>query len=59
MSVTLSTTQPPPEKRAREDSEAVEVLDESAAAKKARKDARVSSTLVQRVNVLYSGHAQS
>jgi hypothetical protein len=57
MSVTLSTTQPPPEKRAREDSEAVEVLDESAAAKKARKDARVSSTLIPRVKVLYIGHA--
>jgi len=57
MSVTLSTHQPTTEKRAREDSEAVEILDESAAAKKARKDARVSSTLVQRVNVLYPGHA--
>jgi hypothetical protein len=57
MSVILSTTQPTPEKRAREDSEAVEVLDESAAAKKARKDARVSSTLIQRVNVLHAGHA--
>jgi len=57
MSVTLSTPQPTAEKRAREDSHAVEVLDESAAAKKARKDARVSSTLVQRANVLYPGHA--
>jgi hypothetical protein len=57
MSVTLSTTQPPPEKRAREDSEAVEVLDESAAAKKARKDARVSLTLIPRVKVSYIGHA--
>jgi len=57
MSVTLSTTQPTPEKRTREDSEAVEILDESAAAKKARKDARVSSSLIPRVKVLYIGHA--
>jgi hypothetical protein len=59
MSVTLSTLQHTTEKRAREDSEALEILDESALAKKARKDARVSLTQDSASMSDHIGHAQS
>ena len=61
MSATIMppTPQPKPEKRARQESETIEDLDESALAKKARKDARVSSPCPHSFTSNLSGHAQS